>query len=402
MKEKDIDALFVIGSANHNPMMAFFTGDVHVSDAYLLKKQGEPAVLFHNPMERDEAARTGLQTKNFDDYGSEEWLEQAKGDSVLARALRSRRMFEEFQVEGKVSIYGTGDVGAFYGLFTETQKLLPNIEFLAEPRRTSVLYLARMTKDDDEVERIRKMGATTTSVMNNVADFLSTHQAKNGVLVDRQDEILTIGEVKRRINLWLAMKGAENPEGTIFAIGADAGVPHSVGLDDQAIEIGKTIVFDLFPSEPLGGYFYDCTRTWCLGYASDEILEIYQDVLDVYHEVYEALEVGKSCYEFQALTCELFQKRNHPTIREDPKTQVGYVHTLAHGVGLDVHESPSFKKGESDILLPGSVITVEPGLYYPDRGLGVRLEDTVWVRPDGTLETLAEYPMDLVIKVPGG
>jgi Xaa-Pro aminopeptidase len=48
-----------------------------------------------------------------------------------------------------------------------------------------------------------------------------------------------------------------------------------------------------------------------------------------------------------------------------------------------------------------SVFTVEPGLYYPDREIGVRLEDTVWLRPDGELETLVEYPMDLVVPIPG-
>jgi Xaa-Pro aminopeptidase len=50
-------------------------------------------------------------------------------------------------------------------------------------------------------------------------------------------------------------------------------------------------------------------------------------------------------------------------------------------------------------LVAGVVITVEPGLYYPERGMGVRLEDTVWVRPDGQFEILADYPMDLVLPV---
>jgi Xaa-Pro aminopeptidase len=53
------------------------------------------------------------------------------------------------------------------------------------------------------------------------------------------------------------------------------------------------------------------------------------------------------------------------------------------------------------MLLPGSVFTVEPGLYYPERGYGVRIEDSVWVRPDGKIEVLAEFPKDLVLKMPG-
>jgi Xaa-Pro aminopeptidase len=83
----------------------------------------------------------------------------------------------------------------------------------------------------------------------------------------------------------------------------------------------------------------------------------------------------------------------------DPQTQSGYVHGLGHGVGLYIHERPFFSKysPERDRLNPGTVITVEPGLYYPEKGLGVRLEDTVWVRPDGQIEVLAEYPYDLVL-----
>jgi Xaa-Pro aminopeptidase len=403
MAENDLDAIFVVGAVSHNPTMIYFTGPVHLTDAYVLKKRDETPVVIHFPMERDEAARTGYKTKSFNDYDFNELITKAEGDRTLAASLRLQRIFDEFGVQGRVSVYGIGDVGQFFGLFSRARELLPKVEFVHESPLRSVVKLARMTKDENEVDRIREMGKITVGVMSNVADFLTTHQAKNGVLVDRQDEVLTIGEVKRRINLWLAMEGAENPEGTIFTIGADAGVPHSVGLDHQPVEVGKTIIFDLFPCEPQGGYFYDCTRTWCLGHASDEILQTYQDVYEVYHEVYASIEAGKPCTSFQELTCDLFQQRNHPTINQDRHIEEGYVHSLAHGVGLDVHEAPWFRSeaDNTDILLPGSVITIEPGLYYPSRGLGVRLEDTVWVRPDGKLETLAEFPMDLVLEVPG-
>jgi len=86
-----------------------------------------------------------------------------------------------------------------------------------------------------------------------------------------------------------------------------------------------------------------------------------------------------------------------------PNTERGFVHSLGHGLGLDVHESPTFSglASNDDILEPGSVITLEPGLYYPDQDLGVRLEDTLWIRPDGTPEILATYPLDLVLRMNG-
>jgi Xaa-Pro aminopeptidase len=403
MKESDLDALLIVGSAGHNPAMTYFTGMVHISGAYLLKNRDEPPVLFHNPMEREEAALTGFKTKSLDDYDVARFIQEAEGDLLKARALRILQILKDFNVQGRVSLYGKAEIGSFFGIFRHLEQLHPDVELISEDTISSVLTSARITKDEDEITRIRKMGETTIAVVNDVAGYLSSHQAKDGFLIDRQGEILTIGEVKRRINLWIAMRGAENAEGPIFAQGRDAGIPHSAGNNEQPIEIGKPIVFDIFPCEVGGGYFYDFTRTWCVGYAPDEVQEIYQDVFDVYEKVYQAITPGKPCREFQALTCELFEERGHPTLRTDKKTEVGYVHGLAHGIGLAVHEGPLFRDEDynQDILQPGSVITVEPGLYYPDRGIGVRIEDTVWVRPDGKLETLVEYPMDLVLKVAG-
>ena len=96
-------------------------------------------------------------------------------------------------------------------------------------------------------------------------------------MVKPNGDPLTIRDVKQRINLWLSERGAENPEDTIFAIGRDAGVPHSSGNPMTSLRLGQTIVFDIYPCEAGGGYFYDFTRTWCLGYAPDEVHCIIRD-----------------------------------------------------------------------------------------------------------------------------
>jgi Xaa-Pro aminopeptidase len=302
-----------------------------------------------------------------------------------------------------VALYGKTELGAGFGIFDRLQESLDGIELVGEPENRSVLSRARATKDGQEVERIRQMGKVTTAVVGDVENYLTSHQAKDGVLVNREGEVLTIGEVKRRINLWLAMRGAENPEGTIFSMGRDAGVPHSAGQDEQPVELGKTIIFDLFPSEAGGGYFYDFTRTWCLGWAPEEAEALYQDVLEVYHSVFDRLKADTPCREFQIMACEQFESKGHPTARSTQGTTDGYVHSLAHGLGLAIHEAPGFSHVESnqDTLALGTVFTFEPGLYYPERGVGVRLEDTVWANPEGGFEVLAEYPMDLVLKIAG-
>jgi Xaa-Pro aminopeptidase len=401
MGEANLDALLVTGPAGHNPYMTYFTGLVHVTHGYLLKKRGDEPVLFHSSMERDEAATTGLGTKDLSDYDLIKILKEAGGDHIRARVRLLQRMFEEFGVRGRVAVYGKVEVGPLFAALNYLDEALPEVEVVGEAPDRSVLTRARTTKGDDEVGHIQEVGKITTAVVADVAGFLTSHQVKDGVLVDREGGALTVGEVKRRINLWLAMRGADNPEGSIFAIGHDAGVPHSVGKDDDLIPIGKPIVFDIYPCEVGGGYFHDFTRTWCLGYAPDEVQEVYEDVLDVYETVYSAMKPNTPCRDYQVLACELFEKKGHPTVLNTPQTKEGYVHSLAHGVGLAIHEGPTFSHVESneDQLLPGSVITHEPGLYYPEREIGVRIEDTIWVRPDGNLEVLAEYPKDLVLKM---
>jgi Xaa-Pro aminopeptidase len=400
MNSQNLDALLVTGSGQHNPAMVYLTGGGHMT-AELIKKRGADPVLFCNPMERDEAARTGLPTRNLGDYRMQELLKAAEGNYPLALAQRYQRMLADVGVtKGRVALYGRAEAGASFAVFSALQALMPEVTLVGETN-DSLLLKARFTKGEQEAARIRHMGKVTTQVVAEVADFLTSHPARNGVLVKNDGQPLTIGEVKLKIDLWLAERGAENPEGTIFAIGRDSGVPHSSGNPDDLLRLGQSIVFDIYPCEKGGGYFYDFTRTWSLGYAPDELAALYETVKDVYNQVRTHFSVGEHCPVYQRLACDLFEAKGHPTIQNTPNTEQGYVHSLGHGLGLQVHERPWFgsNAANEDRIVPGVVFTVEPGLYYPERGMGVRLEDSVYVHPDGEIETLADFPMELVLPV---
>lgn len=400
MQENDLDALLITGPAQHNPPMTYLTGTIHLTNGDMIKKQGSDPILFYNPMERDEAAKTGFPTKNLADYRYNDLLKVTSGNMLEATILRYQKMLDEYDVSsGRIEIFGKMDAGTAYGIFSGLREKLPDLEFVSQ-LGDSILLKAMATKDAEEVERIRRMGEITTTVVGNVADFLTSHRTRGDHLLKTDGEPLVIGDVKRQINLWLAEFGVENPEGTIFAIGHDAGVPHSSGNAEDVLSLGQTIIFDIFPCEAGGGYFYDLTRTWCLGYAPDKVFEIYENVSQVYTQIMSELELDSPAYIYQERACEMFEAQGHETIRSNQQTQEGYVHSLGHGVGLYIHEYPRLSSLiKEDRLAAGSVVTIEPGLYYPDRGLGVRLEDTVWVRPDGTMEILAEYPHDLVLPI---
>ncbi len=291
MQENDLDVILITGPAQHNPAMVYMTGGAHLTNADLVKKRDAAPILFHTSMERDEATSTNLQTKNIDEYRFNDLYKQTNGNTDEAYALLYQKMLADCGVvAGKLAIFGKVEAGRAYTIFTGLQKLMPELSIQGQ-LGDSILMRAMATKDDAEVDRIRKMGKLTTRVVGNVADFLTSHKVERELLIQEDGSQLTIGDVKRRINLWLAESGAENPEGTIFAIGRDAGVPHSSGNPDDPLRLGQTIVFDIFPCEAGGGYFYDFTRTWCLGYAPEPVQVVYSDVLDVYNEVKSQLKV---------------------------------------------------------------------------------------------------------------
>ena len=403
MQARNLDAILVFGDAEHNPAMYYFVGGGHVSDALLIKKVGKEPVLFHNDMERDEAAKSGLKTSSYNDYGTEmDLLQETDDDMLRALALRYKRILSEHGLSGgRLGVYGKTDFSKQFGIVMNLKSIMPEAEFIGEYNTDSIIQRAMETKDDVEVARIRQMGAVTTIVVKMVHDFLTSCEVREDeVLVKEDGSPLTIGDVKGKISSWLAERGAVDVEGVIFAIGRDAGVPHSVGDPSDFLTLGTTIVFDIFPAEQGGGYFYDFTRTWSLGYATPEAQALYDQVQDVYHQVVENLDLNASFIEYQRMTCDYFESKGHKTPLHTKAPLEGYVHALGHGVGLNIHERPSSRLVESDqdnILKPGVVVTIEPGLYYPDKGMGFRIEDTYWVRPDGKVELLAEYPYDFVL-----
>jgi Xaa-Pro aminopeptidase len=144
------------------------------------------------------------------------------------------------------------------------------------------------------------------------------------------------------------------------------------------------------------------TRTWSIGHAAPEVQAAYDHVMEAYRHSILACKPGVSTREVQVLVCEYFEEFGHPTVLNTPGTSSGYVHSLAHGVGLNVHEAPYFPTfSDTHTLRPANLFTIEPGLYYPDRGFGVRVEDTVYLNEAGEVEILTDCPYDLVIELKG-
>jgi Xaa-Pro aminopeptidase len=400
MQERNIDTAIVMGPVKGSATMYYVVNGAALTHAVVVKKRGEEPTLLCAAMEREEAARSGLETVVTSKYNYRQILDDAGGDRLKASVTYYKTILEEFGVSGRTAFYGTAGIGSYWVLLRALASAIPGIEIAGE-FTDDIFLTARATKGPEEVDRIREVGRLTCQIVQHTIDFMKSHALEGRTLVKGPGDPLTIGDCKAEIRAALSKRKLIEEVDTIFAIGRDAGIPHSRGNDDDPMEVGKTIVFDIFPQEQGGGYFFDMTRTFVLGEAPSEIADTYRELEECYDTVADELEASAPASRYQTLTCDFFESRGRETIRTNPQATNGYVHSLGHGIGLEVHEKPTLAEfaGNDDTLKAGSVFTFEPGLYYPDKGYGMRIEDVYYVSESGEIENLTNFPRDLVVEI---
>lgn len=397
MADRNLDALLVMGDSGGNRTLNYLTGGAHLENALVVQRRGGPLTLIHGLMERDNAAATGLALVDRDArYNSFDLLRKHDGNMLEARADYLAQVVRDQGLNGRLGIYGMVDAGQAYALLNRLNQMIDG-EIVGEFGET-LFSRARETKDDAEIAEMREAGRLTCIVVSEVQEFIQSHGTRGEVVVRRDGEPLTIGDVKAFIRTRQLHHGLVEDHQCIFAQGRDAGVPHNAGDPAMPLRLGQSIVFDIFPTVP-SGYFHDMTRTWSLGYATDKVQQAWDETKVIFDRLMAGIAVGRPCRDYQIETCEYYESLGHRTPLSYPGTQEGYVHSLGHGVGLDIHEEPrlSHAAGNHNVLQPGHVVSVEPGLYYPERGFGVRIEDTVAFTEAGELVNLTHFPYDLVV-----
>lgn len=401
MKQRQLDAIVVYGSTSTSSDLAYLVNGAHLENALYVQRRDAAPVLFASILEREVAQKSGHTVRLWRDYNLAEYMKRYEGERLQARVALWSDLLSDLGVEGRVGFYGTQDMGFSYRFLQALALANPQLEIVGE-MPPNLISEARQTKDAHELALMREVGKRTTAVIEAIFHFLQSHRVANDTLWRADGEPLTIADVKTRIRLELAQRNLEETHPTIFSQGRDAGVPHNTGRPDMPLQVGQPIIFDIFPRDRESGYFHDITRSFFLGYAPDDLAGRWQQVKEVFDKVMAALELGRLYRDYQALTCDLFEAMGYPTNRSYPGTAVGYNHSLGHGLGLDVHEAPSFRliPGNDTRLQPGHVFTIEPGLYYPDEGWGVRIEDTVAFDENGQLHNLSSYRYPMVIPLP--
>ena len=273
-------------------------------------------------------------------------------------------------VRGKKARHWTVGIEADHFTVSDRKRfgvLLPSSVKIKTP--PPLVERARMVKDEDELAVIRasvKLGAT---------------------LFDRVLKVIKPGvketEVAGEMEYAARRSGAQEMSfATIIASGARSALPHG-RASSQAIEPGGFVVCDF--GVILNGYCSDETRTVWVGDVPEDARRAYNAVRDAQQAAIEAVRSGATVGEVD------FAARK--VLRRAGLGQY-FTHSTGHGVGLEIHEAPRVASGQTEVLKPGMVITIEPGVYFPGKW-GIRIEDMVAVTESGC-EVLTPTSKDLI------
>jgi Xaa-Pro aminopeptidase len=178
MQSAAIYVLWVKVDAFHNATMVYLTGGGHVTNADLIYTRTGSGTIFCNDMEREEAAKTGFTVRTLSQYPLSAYTQASGGDPSLAAALRYQKMFSDAGItSGKIALYGMNEIGPVYGVYQHLARIMPEIElvgFYDDP----ILMPAMMSKDENEIERIRRNGQNHHGSRRSSCDFLTHRPVK--------------------------------------------------------------------------------------------------------------------------------------------------------------------------------------------------------------------------------
>lgn len=347
LRDAELDAVLVSDLLN----VRYLSGFTGSNAALLVLADDETPVLATDGRYRTQAAHQAPD--------AEVVIERACGRHLVGRAAASgvRRLGFESHVV-------TVDTFAAF-----TSAADEGCELIRAPRIVEGL---REVKDAGELALLRLACEAADAALT---DLL----ARGGLRPGRTEK-----QVRNELEALMLTHGADGASfETIVAAGPNSAIPHHRPTD-AVLAAGDFVKIDF--GALVAGYHSDMTRTFVLSPIADWQRDIYDLVATAQRAGCEALAPGVALSEVDAASRQVIADAGYGD---------NFGHGLGHGVGLQIHEAPGINATAAGTLLAGSAVTVEPGVYLPDRG-GVRIEDTLAVTGDSP-ELLTGFPKDLVI-----
>jgi Xaa-Pro aminopeptidase len=355
---------------------------VLVPDPFVYAEVGGKRITASTAFEVDRIAEIGIEARAWEEFGYDELIAQGLPRHEVVWQHVNLNICRDLGITNAL-VPGTFPVEVADHLRANGITLTPDPEFFSSRRRV---------KNEAELAGIRKAQRAAEAGMAAARDLMRRAESSNGAVV-LDGEPLTSERIKAEIRRVFSEHDVVGDD-FIVSHGPQTAIGHELGFGP--IAVGEPVVIDLWPKDPESGCYADMTRTYVVGEAPEEVVQYHRLVKEALDRSLEATRAGAVGAEVHDLVCAFFEEHGQPTSLSKKPGEVlenGFFHGLGHGVGLEVHEAPALGRGGISKLVPGDVVTLEPGLYRQGFG-GCRLEDLVLVTEDGA-ENLTDFPYDL-------
>lgn len=238
----------------------------------------------------------------------------------------------------------------------EGQALMGALQGIALEDLRNLPEELRLVKDAEEAGRIREACKIACAAFDHMLGYIRPGLTEKEIQLELDYTMLRMGSEAMAFD-------------TIACAGENGSLPHAIP-SDRKVRAGELLTMDF--GAQVDGYKSDMTRTVAIGKVSDELKAIYDTVLEAQLRALEMIRPGVRCCDVDKCARDLI----------DARYPGAFGHSLGHGVGLDIHEQPGLSTRDQRVLVPGHVVTVEPGVYLPGIG-GCRIEDMGVVTENG-------------------
>jgi Xaa-Pro aminopeptidase len=357
----------VIYSASESDANMLWATRFFAPDPFIFIARRGKRYLVMNDLEIDRAKSQARVAKVLS-YSSYQKKVQARGTPFPTPAQVLVEVLKDLGI-GSIEV----PTGFPVGLADQLRKMRIRIAPVADP-----FWPDRQFKTPEEIRFISdSLRAAERGMIAGIEAIRRTDIRKDGYLY--LDGTRFTSEILKRIINTEIMSQGYVPSHTIAASGDQCVDPHNQG--SGPIRANTSIIMDIFPRSQRTGYFGDITRTVVRGKASERLKHAYHCVAKGQEIGFRKIKDGASAYDIHYEIVNYFTREGFPTGLQNGRMQ-GFFHGTGHGLGLDIHEAPSFGQRSKNPLRDRNVVTVEPGLYYAGLG-GVRLEDVVLVTETG-------------------
>jgi Xaa-Pro aminopeptidase len=375
LTEEGAEALLLYSDSYRDANMFYLTKFLAPDPFIFLKRVDADPIIAVNQMEYPRAQKQSIvkAVKSYSDYNYIKALKTAKDPQLGAMKFIANVAKKELGAKTKICVPPSFPVIAADVLRNEGLNINPMF---------GVVEKARETKDIDEVEEIKAVQAVIEEVTSEAIELIANSDVGSNGTLHFNGEPLTVSRIKSFFGSKLLENGCLPEEDIIVACGTKASNPHYVGEPEDKLKADQPIILDIYPRSIQKRYWTDMTRTIVKGRASDKLKKMFDAVFEARNASLDAIQAGALGSHVYDVCCDVLEKAGYETTRGGKKITKGMSHSLGHGVGLQIHESPRMSEFYTSPLKAHSIVTVEPGLYDPQIG-GVRLEDIIEVTKSG-------------------